>query len=295
MFEIVSKGGKLSVASHGEDLDGLFSAALILLVQPEGISLHFTAPYEIKDSPNTYDIVLDLPPPMGGTKILVDHHESNLSMLNRVERAYLRPEYPSTARLLYDILRKWEPSVEEYSRTVELVDETDTGNLDFSSALFTSAVRKVFKLRRRDLEKVARDLLIYPPVTSEDLTSLPSIKGEIDLIEREYGEQVREVLVVGGGDALLVQLRSLPSYLVPILQLVAQKYKFFGTITTGSDGALRLSLRSRPDSPLSALEVAEAFGGGGHKNAAGALMMPSSMYELLTMIREHLEVELITV
>ncbi len=295
MFELVSKGGKLKVASHGEDLDGLFSASLIALMHPENLEIRFTAPYEIKESLESFDIVLDLPPPKGGVRILVDHHESNLSLLSRVRTAFIRPEYPSTARLLYDIMREWEPQVEDFSSTVDLVDQTDTGNLDLSSALFTAAIRKIFKWRRPSLLKVVKDLLTYPPTTSNDLIKLPTVRKDVDLIEREYGDKLRELLSLEGGDAILVKMELLPSYLVPVVQLAARRYRFFGTITTGSDGALRLSLRSRDDSPLSALEVAERLGGGGHKNAAGALIMPSRMEDLLAIVGSKMKFELITV
>ncbi len=295
MFELVSKGGRIKVASHGEDLDGLFSASLMALIHPEDLEIHFSAPYEIRESLESFDIVLDLPPPRGGTRILVDHHESNLTLLDRVGTAFLMPEYPSTARLLYDILRECEPQVEDLSRTVDLVDQTDTGNLDLSSALFTAAIRKIFKRKRSDLIKVARDLLLHPPTTSDELVNLPAVKREVDLIWREYGDRLGELLSLEGRDALLVRIESLPSYLVPVIQLAAKRYKFFGTITTGSDGALRLSLRSREDSPLSALEVAERLGGGGHRNAAGALIMPSRMEDLLALVGSKMEFELITV
>ncbi len=294
MFELVSKGGRIKVASHGEDLDGLFSASLIMFVHPENLSVHFTAPYEIKGSGETFDLVLDLPPPSGGAIMLVDHHESNLSLLDRVRYPILKPNYPSTARLLHDLLVRWEPSVEEFSSTLDLVDKTDTGDLDLPSALFTAAVRRIFKRRRSYLSKVARDLLARTPTSGEDLVKLPSLRGEIELIEREYGDRIEDLLSLRGGDALLVQMKVLPSYLVPVVQLAARKYRFFGTITTGSDGALRLSLRSRDDSPITALEVAERLGGGGHRNAAGALIMPSKMEDLISMIGSFMELELIT-
>ncbi len=295
MFEFISKSEELSIASHGEDLDGLFSAAIMILLHPTRLKLKFTAPYEIKTSEESYDIVLDLPPPRGGAKILVDHHESNIALTDRVQRAYLKPEYPSTARLLYDLIKDQEPSIESYERTIALVDETDTGNLDLSSALFTSAVRKLFKVRRRYLVKVSRDLLLHPPTTSSDLVNLPSIRRETRLIEKEYEEIIEKIMSMGGGEALLVKLERIPAYLVPIIQLNAKRYLLFGTITSGSDGALRISIRSQPGSPLSALNVAEAMGGGGHENAAGALIMPSDMDKLLKMIREQLRVELISI
>ncbi len=294
MFEFISKSEKLSIVSHGEDLDGLFSAAIVILLHPSKLKLKFTAPYEIKTIEEGYDIVLDLPPPQGGARILVDHHESNILLTNRVQRAYLKPEYPSTARLLYDLVKGQEPSIENYEGTITLVDETDTGNLDLSSALFTSAIRKIFKVKRKYLAKVSRDLLLHPPATSSDLVDLPSIRRETHLIEKEYGDLIEKITSMSGGEALLVKLESIPAYLVPIIQLAAKRYLLFGTITSGSDGAFRISIRSQPNSPLSALKVVEARGGG-HKNAAGALIMPSDMDRLLKMVRKQLRVELISV
>lgn len=295
MYELIYKGGRLKVASHGEDLDGVFSASLVIALHPEELTVRYTAPYEIKVSQSNYDLVLDLPPPKGGTRILVDHHESNASLLDRVEIAFLKPEYPSTARILYDVFRKWEPALDEFSTTVDLVDRIDTGDMDFPSALFTASIRKIFKTRRADLLKVSRDLISNPPSRSEDLTKLPTVRKEIQQILREYGRKLEDLITLKGGDALLVKIDGLPSYLVPVIQLAARRYRFFGTITSGSDGALRLSLRSRDDSPIAALEVAERLGGGGHRNAAGAMIMPSRMDELVSLLSSAMELDLITV
>ena len=294
MLELITKG-KISVVSHGEDLDGIFSASLVLLVQPEGCSVSFSAPYEIKYSQKFYDLVLDLPPPLGGASILIDHHESNLSLASRARISVVKPEYPSTARLLYDLIVEEEPSVREYEQTVGLVDKLDTGDMNYESALFTAAVRKLFKFSRSNLLGISKDLLLRRPVTERDLVDVPSVKREVQGIEREYGEQLSELLNVEGGEALLVEIKSLPSYLVPVIQLPARRYMFFGTITTGSDGGLRVSLRSRDDSPISALDIAKVLGGGGHRNAAGALIMPSDKDRLLSLIGERLKVELISV
>lgn len=295
MFELLSKSERLRVASHGEDLDGIFSASLVILVHPEGLAIKYTAPYEIRASQESYDLVLDLPPPKGGTRILVDHHESNFSLLDKVEMVFLKPRYPSTARILYEIFKEWEPALEEFSATVDLVDRIDSGNMDPYSALFTAAIRKLFSKRRKNLLRVSEDLLSNPPTRSEDLIELPSVKREILLIHRGYGSKLDDLLSLQGGDALLVKIDGLPSYLVPVVQLAAKRYRFFGTITSGSDGAFRLSLRSRDDSPLTALEVAERLGGGGHRNAAGALIMPSKMEDLVSLLSSKMGLELITV
>ncbi len=294
MLEFITKGN-ISVVSHGEDLDGIFSASLVLLIQPEDCTVFFSAPYEIRYSKKFYDLVLDLPPPLGGTNILIDHHESNLSLASRAKISVVRPEYPSTARLLYELIVEKEPSVREYEETVSLVDKLDTGNMNYESALFTAAVRKLFKFSRSDLLGISKELLLKKPVTERDLINVPSVKREVQGIEREYGEQLSELLNMGGGEAILVEVKNLPSYLVPMIQLPAKRYMIFGTITTGSDEGLRISLRSRDDSPISALEIAKVLGGGGHRNAAGALIMPSDKDRLLSLIGKRLKVELISV
>ncbi len=293
MLEDILKGERLSICSHGEDLDGLLSASLMMLVKPEGLKIHFSAPYEIRNSESSYDIVLDLPPPRGGTRVLIDHHVSNSSALDRVVIPILRVDSPSTARIVYELISEWEPGIERYSEAVELTDEIDSGKMDLKSALFTSAVRKIFKERRRKLINVCKDILRNPPNSVESLIKLPSIKSEVNLIVREYGNLIDEILRLPGGDSILLRIESYPSYLVPLIQLAANNYKLLSTVTRGSDGLLRLSIRSRADSPLTALQLAEAFGGGGHEHAAGALIMPSNMPDVIERIRNFMPLEVI--
>ncbi|MCC6029169.1 MAG: DHHA1 domain-containing protein [Candidatus Korarchaeum sp.] len=293
MLEDILKEERLSICSHGEDLDGLVSASLMMVVRPEGLEIHFSAPYEIKNSESSYDIVLDLPPPRGGARVLIDHHISNSSALDRVAIPILRTDSPSTARIVYELISEWEPGIERYSAAVELTDEIDSGKMDLKSAIFTSAVRKLFKERRKKLINICKDILKYPPNSTESLIELPSIRSEVNLIMREYGNLIDKILGLPGGDSILLRIESYPSYLVPIIQLAANSYKLLGTVTRGSDGLLRLSIRSRTDSPLTALQLAEAFGGGGHEHAAGALIMPSRMPEVIERIRNFMSLEVI--
>lgn len=293
IIEDLIKEERLSICSHGEDLDGLTSASLMIAVRPEGLDVHFSAPYEIRDFEGSYDVVLDLPPPRGGARVLIDHHISNTSLLNRVKVPILRPEYPSTARVLYGMVSDWEPGVRRYSELIDLTDVTDSGRMDLDSALFTSAVRKLFKEKRRKLLEVCKDLLRIPPTSSKDLLGLPSLKSEVNLLIREYGGLIERILSLPGGEALLLNVRKYPSYLVPLMQLASQSYKLLGTLTKGSDGSLRLSLRSKPGSPLTALQLAETLGGGGHEHAAGALVPPSAVPELVERIRKFLSLDIL--
>ncbi|MEM3445998.1 MAG: DHHA1 domain-containing protein [Candidatus Korarchaeum sp.] len=293
MLEDLMKEEKLSVCSHGEDLDGLTSASLLIAIRPEGLEVYFSAPYEIKNFKGSYDVVLDLPPPIGGTRVLIDHHISNTSLLDRVKTPILRPEYPSTARLLYEILSELEPGVRRYSELIDLTDATDSGRMDLESALFTSAARKLFKERKRKLLEVCRDLLRAPPASSRDLVDLPSLRSEVNFLIREYGSLIERILSLSEGEAILLNVRNYPSYLVPLIQLASQSYKLLGTLTKGSDGLLRLSLRSRPDSPLTALQLAGALGGGGHEHAAGALVSPSIVPEVVDRIRKFLPLDIV--
>ncbi|MCS7102933.1 MAG: DHHA1 domain-containing protein [Candidatus Korarchaeum sp.] len=293
ILENLMKEERLSVCSHGEDLDGLVSASLLIAVKPEGLEVHFSAPYEIRDFKGSYDIVLDLPPPKGGSRVLIDHHISNTYLLDRVKISVLRPEYPSTARVLYEILLDWEPGLRKYSELIDLTDATDSGKMDLESALFTSAVRKLFKERKRKLLEVCKDLLRNPPTSSGELVRLPSLRYETKLLIKEHGNLIERVLSLSGGEAILFNVRNYPSYLVPLIQLASQGYKLLGTLTRGSDGLLRLSLRSSTDSPLTALKLAEALGGGGHEHAAGALVPPSVMPEVLERIRKFLSLDIV--
>ncbi len=293
MLEFLQKGDA-RVLSHGEDLDGLFSASLVLAVVEEA-RLRFMAPYESKVSQERFDVTLDLPPTQGGTHLLVDHHESNLELAYRAEIPIIRPEYPSTARLLYEILLEEEPSLEEYANTVSLVDDLDTGRINYPGALFTAVLRKYFKEDRSKLNRVAYELLKVRPTREEDLLAMRTIRSEAALIEREYGEALERITKLEGGEGIVLMVKGLPAYLVPVIQLPAKKYLILVTVTQGRDGKYRLSIRSRGNSPISALELAKRFGGGGHENAAGALIMPSSLSELIDILATSVKLEVLDV
>ncbi len=293
MLEFLHKG-VIRVLSHGEDLDGVFSASLMLAVTEEA-ELRFMAPFESKVSQERFDVTLDLPPTIGGTYLLVDHHESNLELAGRAKIAVIKPEYPSTARLLFEILLEEEPTLSEYEPTVRLVDKLDTGDISYPGALFTAVLRKYFKEDRSKLDKISRELLQVKPETEEELIELRSVRREAFLIEKKYGEEVEKVLELEGGEGVLLMVKKLPAYMVPVIQLPAKKYLLLVTATRGRDGKYRLSIRSRDGSPISALQLALKFGGGGHENAAGALIMPSSLSELIEILTSNLKLRVVDV
>ncbi len=279
-----------TVLSHGEDLDGIFSASLVHLAFLGQVEMKFMAPDESKISSKSYDITLDLPPTKGGTLILIDHHDSNGELLARAKKHIFDPKAPSTAELVFKgLVDECDPRIEA---AVRFTSEVDRGVMDEKTALFTSLVRRIFRMRRERLAKLSLELLKNPPRTGEDLMSVPTISSEWNLSKKEMEPVMLWAGKLGRLDlkntVLIIDVRGFPGYSTPyILYKTKDSADVLITLTEGKNGCIRSSIRSKDDSLISAIEIARRFGGGGHRNAAGMLINESDLERLQRFIVER--------
>ncbi len=284
------KNPPYKVLSHGEDLDGIFSASLVHLAFLGQVEMKFMAPDESKVSDRSYDITLDLPPPAGGTLILIDHHDSNEELLTRAKKYVFDPKAPSTAELVFEsLVDEHDPRIEE---AVRFTSKVDRGIMDEKTALFTSLVRRIFRTRREKLARLSLELLKNPPRTGEDLMSTPTISSEWELSRKELEPVMLWAEKLGRlnlkDTVLIMDVRGFPGYSTPyLLYKTKDSADVLITLTEGKNSYLRSSIRSKKDSLISAIEIAEKFGGGGHRNAAGMLIMESDLERLQRFIVER--------
>ncbi len=291
-----SENPPYSVLSHGEDLDGLVSAALIYAALGGEVDIRFESPDRAQRSSKSFHVVADLPPPTGGTLILFDHHQSNVGLAReRAKVVVLDPRAPSTASVIWRELSD-RIDVPGVKGLVELTSRVDSGEMGFHAAAFTAVVKRIFWTRKRDqvLNSIARSLLELRPEREEDLMELPQVRRAWAEVERLNSEELRwisslpSLLGEVGPDGLVavVDARRIPGYLSPLIhQALRDRVDLLITLGRWRGEDSRVSLRSRRGGPISALEIARSFGGGGHPNAAGLTLMARDLPRLLEMVQ----------
>ncbi|RLG46807.1 MAG: hypothetical protein DRO06_03820, partial [Thermoproteota archaeon] len=277
-----------SVMTHGEDLDGLASAAMMLGATGGAVTITFATPRFAASSARGYDVVLDLPAPRGGVLLYVDHHASNLRYAERAVLAFVRPEYPSTASLLRDLLEEALPG--KLRRLADLASMADTGEGGEEAAIFNSVARRLLREGRSRLSWIVSRLAEDPPGEIRDLVKIPEIKREWKRIETEYTDVLSEIKSlrgvaesVGPRSALIVVAAGVPGFLSPMILHSLRGAR--GLVILARPSSPRISVRSGPEARVSALELAEVSGGGGHERAAAVRLGPGGLESLEDSLR----------
>ena len=279
------------ILTHGEDLDGIFSGSLAIAAFNGEVELEFMAPDESKNSMRTFDVTMDLPPPAGRTALFIDHHASNAHLLDRADISIFDPDAPSSAYLVKKNLLKDFPFSDVLEKSVDFVSRVDRGEMDENVAKFSVVIRRIFRTRRKLLKEMAKELLEKPPSSGDDLVSLRIFENEWRTVEREVGGLLNwadslEKLKLDK-KALIIDLRGYPGYIIPYLLYRARNSSYLIiTMTEGKNSNIRASVRSSEGSPISALELASKFGGGGHERASGMLIRESDMERVARLLGE---------
>lgn len=147
--------------------------------------------------------------------------------------------------------------------------------------------RDLWKFELPDSRNVNAALFSYPynfdvwdSLMDDDF--IPQLITEGRAIERKHFKDLEELLKVGRGRTKIL------GYDVPIVNLpytfasdaghiMAENEPFAATFSYAPDG-IRFSLRSREQGGVDVSQIAKAFGGGGHKHAAGFTVPLSSPF-----------------
>jgi len=295
------------VATHASDVDGIVSAALILMKYPNAKIDYLT----LRDLSSAigieYDLVVDLPK-LPLAKANVDHHISNYEKVNKnnllTDKDLIDPSAPSAASLLIKYL-----GLEDNAKARKLVDLAniaDTGGYSKK----TYILDKIIKCHSKEpdiLHKISWILV----ERGEDFLGDKWIKDEWKRISgflekgREISEKIVKSVLKKKVKNLIVDLVSgFPRLAISDLQwlfinkggnviIVVNRMRdedpvcpFLSKNT--NDDTVRISIRVSKECDFNGRELAEKLGGGGHIKAAGARVKASDYFKALGLMIHEL-------
>jgi len=297
----------LRVATHASDIDGIVSAALVLMKNPNA-KIDFLT---LRDIPLVrdveYDVVIDLPKTKRA-KVNIDHHLSNYEKLVRnnalTERDIVDPKAPSAASLLIKYLGLEDDK--KARKLVEIANIADTGG--YTKEIYI--LDKIIKCHTHDqsiLMKIAWILV----EKGEKFLKDEWIKSEWQRIRpwiekgRKISEEIVKKSLKMGLKFLIVDLlKGFPRLSISDLQwfFMRKGGKVIIVINrmTESDPVcptlvknstpnyVRASIRVASNYDFDARRLAEKLGGGGHIKASGARISSDDYYRALSIMLKEL-------
>ncbi|MDO5116631.1 MAG: bifunctional oligoribonuclease/PAP phosphatase NrnA [Synergistaceae bacterium] len=207
----------------------------------------------------------------------IDHHADNTRF---AATNLVKPEASATAEIVTRLIEAYGSGVSEgEANALYVALVTDNGNFRYNS---TSA--ESHKCAAILLEAGAK------PAEIDDRINENMSESIIKL----WGTAFSRTELFAGGKCALFWLRaseiaasgadpnSLDGLVNMLMRIRGVKIALF--LTERSDGVNKLSVRSRP--PYSSRDIAAAFGGGGHINAAGA-KLPGSLEKALENVKKE--------
>lgn len=197
-----------------------------------------------------------------GLKVLVDHHTMPETWFDVM---YMRDTASSTGELVYEIIAGHDPALidSDIATTLYAAIMTDTGSFRYNSV--TPALHRVVAelLERGDITPAPIHTAVYDTRSMQSLRLLGRVLESITLA---YNEQVGYMVVsqrmLRDTGATNDDTEGLVNYVLSI-DGVQAAVLFYET-----DSGTKMSFRSKGETYVN--EWARAFGGGGHRNAAGA-------------------------
>ena len=209
--------------------------------------------------------------------IIIDHHATNSGegLINLVD-----PSRSSNCELLYELLKAWDAKITPEIATALLMGiTTDTQSFKTSNTT-PSALRAAADLVEAGADRalIMRDVYSNIPFETAKLLSLAlsELKRE-GLIAWTHVTQVMQRSVGASDDAAA----EVTDYIANLGGLKAT-----ALFKERRDGSVKVSLRSVPGIDVAA--VAQRFGGGGHRQAAGATLqgpLVDAEQQLLTVLK----------
>lgn len=194
--------------------------------------------------------------------INIDHHVTNT---NFGDLNYVDPASPSTAEILFDLLRRWKARVTPTIADCLLTGiYTDTGGFLYSSTIPATFTKTSQLLRLgADREKVVENSFrSWPPKTL-------AIWSLILANSRRSGRLLYSYLPLKEIQRLKIKIDELSparSFATNNLLLAMKGIKAAAMFTEESHRLIRVSLRSKAG--FNVANIAKDMGGGGHVNAA---------------------------
>ena len=290
----------MRVAVHASDIDGLVSAALILLKYPNS-KIDFLTLRDLQNYDDVeYDLVVDLPK-TSKAKANIDHHISNYEKLLKEGRLtkndVIDPKAPSAASLLIRYLGL--ENNEKARKLVEMANIADTGGVTKK----TYKLDKIIKCYSKDpatLMKIAwilaekgvkfdkdewikKEWKRLKPWIEKGLKTVKKLLKKLSKLD----SNIIIVDIVSGFPR--VAMNDIPWLflnkgweIAVIINRMREEDPICPSLSSApNNNQARVSIRVSKHSRFDARKFAEKFGGGGHLKAAGMRLNLNGYEELL--------------
>ncbi len=199
---------------------------------------------------------------------VIDHHVTNTG-----EGAvnYVDPGRSSTCELIYELLRAWDfPIGADVATSLLFGILTDTQNFKTSnttpSALYAAAA---LLERGADRTGIVRDIYASVPYTGAQIMgrALMAMQRDTQIVWTHVSLVMQEAVGIGDDEAA-----EAASEVTDYLSTLG-RFRASVLFKERRDGTVKVSMRSAP--PVDVSAVAQQFGGGGHRQAAGCTLTGS--------------------
>ncbi len=197
----------------------------------------------------------------------IDHHRTNpgFGKINIVE-----PSYPATSQILFDLFKEWGIVLDaNIAKNLFIGIYTDTGGFKYRETTV-----RTFQIAA-ELARVAPDFpSLISKMENSNSPSALAYKGlALDSIQTFHGGNVAvsavplSLLTEKGIDPEEVSVSEIASLLMTVTG-----WNIDVGMAETEPGLIKASMRTRDADRFDVSKLATAFGGGGHKSAAGALL-----------------------
>ncbi len=205
-------------------------------------------------------------------KVLIDHHTDPEGWF---DAAYAPDTASSTGELVYELIAAYDPALidTEIATALYVAIMTDTGSFRYSSV--TPAVHRIVAdlLERGDLRPAPIHTALFD---TRSLAGLRLLGLALETIRLHYDGQIGSMRVsqraVRAAAAGLHETEGFVNYVLSVASVRA------AVIFIEIDAGIKMSFRSQGDAYVN--EWAQAFGGGGHRNASGAFVHGGDLDEV---------------
>lgn len=200
--------------------------------------------------------------------MVVDHHVTNTGegVVN-----YVDPSRSSTCELIYELLRAWDMRITPEMATALLFGIlTDTQSFHTSNTT-PSALHAAAALLEAgaDHPQIVRDIYASTPYHTAKIMghALLAMQSEAPIVWTQVSLAMQDAVGVGDDEAAEAS-SEVTDYLSSL-----GGFRASALFKERRDGTVKVSLRSTP--PIDVSAVAQQFGGGGHRQAAGCTIVGS--------------------
>ncbi len=200
--------------------------------------------------------------------IVIDHHRSNTGY---GKMNIVKPQYPSTAQLLYDIFTELKIEIDKnIALNLFMGMYTDTGGFRYENT-------------NSDSFKIAGKLVEIVPEYSKTISIMENSKDKETLIfegiaisnAKSFYNDILVISIVSNDELIKNNIKTKDistSYISSKLKSI-KTTMISATIVEEEIGVCKLSFRTKDASKYDVSKIAVSLGGGGHIAASGAILM----------------------